>query len=154
MSDKLTLARPYAKACYDLAVEQQRVDHWHTVLIALRDKNYDAISDEQALNLVKLLAENKRLALLPEIVAVFEKIKAEAEKVMTVVVTTAFALDKSGQERAIAALKQQLRCEIVSDFSVDPDLIGGAVVRLGEAEVMDASLKTQLSRLRKTLVIQ
>ena len=154
MSDTLTLARPYAKACYELAVEQKHVDHWHQVLIALRDACYGSIMDEQALNLIKLLAANKRLDLLPAIVAVFEKIKAEAERVMTVAVTTAVSLDVHDQAKAIDMLKQQLRCEIVSSFAVDSDLIGGAVVRLGEAEVIDASLKTQLSRLRKTLVTQ
>lgn len=146
----MIVAQPYAKACYELAVEQQKVDHWHQLLIALRDGAYDGIQDEQALNLVKLLVENKRLDLLPEIVAAFEKIKAEAERVMTVAITTAIPMQADEQARLLLDLKQQLKCELNSTFMVDDSLIAGAIVRLGEAEVVDVSLKTQLSRLRTT----
>lgn len=146
----MIVAQPYAKACYELAVEQGKVDHWHQLLIALRDAAYDRIQDEQALNLVKLLVENKRLDLLPEIVTSFEKIKAEAERVMTVAITTAIPMQADEQARLLLDLKQQLKCELNASFMVDDSLIAGAMVRLGEAEVVDVSLKTQLSRLRTT----
>lgn len=144
-------ARPYAKACYELAVEQGKLDHWHQMLVALRDAAYDRIQeDEQALNLVKLLAENKRLDILPEIVIAFEKIKAEAERVVTVTITTAVSLAQDDKTTVLSELKQQLNCALESQFMVDDSLIAGAIVRLGEAEVIDVSLKTQLSRLRTT----
>lgn len=146
----MMLARPYAKACYELAVEQGKLQHWHQLLVALRDAAYDQIQDEQALNLVKLLAEHKRLDIIPDIVTAFEQIKAEAEHVLTVGITTAVILTDAEKDHIISELKEQLRCEVVSNFAVDDSLIAGAIVRLGEADLVDVSLKTMLSRLRTT----
>lgn len=175
MSDKLTLARPYAKASYEFALEKKRVDQWHNMLIAINEvvsneqvqavlhlpevendavesilmKVLSSVLDSSAHNFLKLLIANKRLLLISEILFLFEKIKSEAEGTIDVNITTAISIDEKQQEKFAKEIGEQLGKKIQPVFQVDESLIAGAVVRLGEMNVVDGSLKTQLLRMRE-----
>lgn len=175
MSDKLTLARPYAKASYEFALENKQVDQWHKMLLAINEvihneqvqavlhlpeiendvvenifmKVLSTVLDSSAHNFLKLLIDNKRLLLVPEILFLFEKIKAEAESTIDVNITTAISIDEKQQEKLASDISAQLGKKVQPEFTVDESLIAGAVVRLGEMNVIDGSLKTQLLRMKE-----
>jgi F-type H+-transporting ATPase subunit delta len=92
------------------------------------------------------LAQNRRLGLLPEISAMYETLRAEVERIADVHVTSAVALDDAQRNRLTGALKKRLRREVRLHESIDPSLIGGAVVRSDDL-VIDGSLKAGLDRL-------
>lgn len=105
---------------------------------------------QSAWHFIALLAENKRLALLPEIATCFAALVAEQNKTAQVSVASAFELDSQRQQQLQKALTQRFACDIELDFRVDPELIGGLVIRKGNW-VYDHSLKGQLNRLRQRL---
>jgi F-type H+-transporting ATPase subunit delta len=109
------------------------------------------LSDEGQ-NLVRLLAENGRLAVLPQIAELFEARKAEHQGVLDVLVTTAYPLDRAQQESLETALKQKLGREIRMTSRQDPELIGGIHVRAGDM-VIDGSIAGQLGKLANELGI-
>jgi F-type H+-transporting ATPase subunit delta len=93
-----------------------------------------------------LLAENGRLDYLPEIAARFEELKAEDQNVADVEIVSATVLDDHQKERLAGALRHRLRRDVRLQCSVDPSLVGGAVVRSGDL-LIDGSLKGRLERL-------
>ncbi|MCG7877316.1 MAG: F0F1 ATP synthase subunit delta [Candidatus Thiodiazotropha taylori] len=108
--------------------------------------------DEEGGNLIKVLVENGRLNVLPEIDALFEELKADKERVSKVHVTSAFALD-AAQEKLIAeALKAKLGRNVTITSEKDPDLIGGIHIRAGDM-VIDGSVRGQLQQLANELGI-
>ena len=106
--------------------------------------------DAQGRALLRLLTENGRLDFLPEIATRFKELEAEDRNIAEVEVVSATALDESQKERLAAALSQRLRREVRLHCSVDPTLIGGAVVRSGDL-LIDGSLKGRLARLETEL---
>ena len=97
-------------------------------------------------NFIDLLAENGRLAYLPEIAAQYEVLRREAEQVADVEVVSAMDLDEGQQARLAHALRARLGREIRMHTRTDASLIGGAIVRAGDL-VIDGSLKGRLERL-------
>jgi len=106
--------------------------------------------DDAAINLVRLMAENGRLAELPGVSGRFEALRAEAEGTIDAEVTSATELDEGQRERISASLKKRLDREIRLHCEVDESLIGGAVIRAGDL-VIDGSLKGRLERLASRL---
>ncbi|MEJ2454365.1 MAG: F0F1 ATP synthase subunit delta [Candidatus Thiodiazotropha sp.] len=150
-ADAITIARPYAEAVFARAEESGKLDQWSEMLSFLSLVVADpAVSpvvsnplvDRQALtdllleiggehindeggNLVRLLVQNGRLALVPEIKSLFEELKAEKQRILSVHVTSAFAL-KPEQEKTIAeALKAKLGRDVTISSEKDTTLIGG-----------------------------
>lgn len=179
MAETLTLARPYAKAVFELARESQALDAWSQTLALLAALAGDArvralftdprltpprraellielaekagpTPDRQAANLVRLLAENRRLGLLPQIAAVFEVLRAEAERVLEVELAAAAEVDAEEQARLAAALQKKLGRKVRWRCSEDKSLIGGAVVRAADL-VIDGSVRGRLARLAAAL---
>ncbi len=105
---------------------------------------------EQGRNFIKLLAENRRLVLLPLIVAQYEALKAEAEKTLYAEVVTALPIDDAQRSKLAAALKARLQREVSLEVTIDESLIGGAVIRIGDM-VIDGSARGQLQRLATAL---
>ena len=103
-----------------------------------------------AKNFIKLLVENKRLSVLPEILAIFETLKSEAEKNVDVVVTSAFDLTDAQKQKIAAALKVRMGREIKLSCETNKDLLGGIVIRAGD-KVIDGSARTRLSELAVAL---
>jgi F-type H+-transporting ATPase subunit delta len=101
-------------------------------------------------NFVRVLAENHRLLLLPEIAAHYEAFRSEVENTIDVDVVSAVALNSAQAEKLKAALAKRLKRSVRMQNSVDPGLLGGAVVRAGDL-VIDGSLKGRLQRLATEL---
>jgi F-type H+-transporting ATPase subunit delta len=172
MAEKVTIARPYAKAAFEYAREHNTFARWSEVLgtasAVVADANVEKLLtnprvspsqlvdliasvsggslDEQSKNFLNTLAQNRRLGLLPEIAAIYETLRAEIEQIADVHVTSAAALNDAQRERITNALKARLRREVRLHESVDPSLIGGAIVRSGDL-VIDGSLRAGLDRL-------
>ncbi|MES9854485.1 MAG: F0F1 ATP synthase subunit delta [Candidatus Thiodiazotropha sp. L084R] len=173
-----TIARPYAEAVFAHADEKGNLELWQEMLTFLSTIVEDeAVSkivrnplvDQQAMtdllleiaggrvneegsNLIRLLVQNRRLQVLPEINVLFEELKADKEKVMNVHVTSAYAL-KPAQEKLIAeALKAKLGRDVTITSEKDTDLIGGVHIRAGDM-VIDGSVRGKLQQLANELGI-
>jgi F-type H+-transporting ATPase subunit delta len=101
---------------------------------------------EHGANFVRTLAENGRLAYLPEISSLFEGMKDQAQGMADVTVTSAAALDSAQQQRLSVALERRLQRKVRLHTQIDPTLIGGAIIRSGDL-VIDGSLSTRLARI-------
>jgi F-type H+-transporting ATPase subunit delta len=172
MAEKATIARPYAKAAFQSARQHNALDRWSEVLATassvvqdervaplllsprvtseqlsglIADIGGNAL-DDQSRNFIATLANNRRLALLPEIASMFEALRAEAENTADVQVVSAVQLNDAQKQRLAAALKKRLQREVRLHCEVDESLLGGAVVRAGDF-VIDGSLKARLDRL-------
>ncbi|MGB6605922.1 MAG: F0F1 ATP synthase subunit delta [Steroidobacteraceae bacterium] len=172
MADRLTIARPYARAAFEEARSQQRLEDWSRALgvaaEVVRDPRVAALLDnprvtpEELANLVSgisgdkpgstganfagILAINHRLGFLPEIAALFDTFKDAALGVADVTVTSAAALDEAHRRTLTAALEKRLQRTVRLHCNTDPALIGGAVLRAGDL-VIDGSLRTRLERI-------
>ena len=172
MADKTTIARPYAKAAFDEARSANQLGPWsetlRTASTVVQDSNVQRLLgnpsvtiadlaklvadlagpqlDGQGRNFVQTLAENRRLAYLPEISTLFDELKDEAEGVIDVTVTSASPLQKSQQDALAAALQRRLKRQIRLHSETDPSLLGGAVLRAGDL-VIDGSVRTRLDRI-------
>ena len=177
MAELSTTARPYARALFKLALQESRLPAWSAALATLAQAATipevatlighpaltrpqlaallcDALKgklDREGENLVRLLAENGRLKLLPLIREEFEQLKAEAEKSAEVEIVTATAVDAAQQSALSEAVKRRLKLDVRVAWKTDPALIAGAVVRAGDL-VIDGSVAGELDRLRNVLV--
>jgi F-type H+-transporting ATPase subunit delta len=97
-------------------------------------------------NFFDMLAENRRLAYLPEIASLFDELKDKAEGVIDVTVTSAAPLDAGQQKTLSSALERKLKRSVRLHCETDPKLIGGAVVRAGDL-VIDGSVLAKLNRI-------
>jgi len=106
--------------------------------------------DKKGTNFLKLLLEYRRVAVLPEIAAHFEALKAVVENVVEVTVTSASAISKKQQDTISKALRERLGRDVNIETEVDKNLIGGAVIRAGDV-VIDGSLRARLEGLATAL---
>ena len=173
MAQAITLARPYARAAFEVAHAAGTLDAWSQALAfaarvaadprvaALlgdpRLSHADAVvllspeeASESFARFLALLADNRRLALLPEIAGLYEELRAEAERVVKATVTSAAALPAGELDKIKAALRQRFGREVDVQTAVDESLIGGAVIDAGDV-VIDGSLRTKLERLGAAL---
>jgi F-type H+-transporting ATPase subunit delta len=176
VAERATIARPYAKAAFDFARDASAFTEWSrglkTAAEIVADKRVTAltksprwsaadivglIADVAGANLnapmqnfVRILAENHRLLLLPEITAHYEELRSDIENTVDVEVLSAIALNAEQQEKLAQALSTRLKRKVRMHNSVDATLLGGAVVRAGDL-VIDGSLKGRLQRLATDL---
>ena len=176
MADFTTLARPYAKAVYDLASENNTLDSWGDALTNLANViNEPQMSEvlsnpelgkqqkgelviqvmgdnlnQQQQNLVKLMAENGRLILMSDVLQQFEVARAKAENKIEAEVVSAFELSAEQTDELINTLKNKLGCDITLTTTIDESLIGGVVIKAGDT-IIDASMKSQLDSLALSL---
>lgn len=106
--------------------------------------------DTKGSNFLKLLLENGRVNVLPEISEHFEILKAEVENTVDVVVTAATPLSEAQKKAMTDALTKRLGREVRLETEIDENLIGGAVIRAGDV-VIDGSLRSRLSGLSNAL---
>lgn len=176
MAELSTLARPYAKAAFEYALAQQDLAGWSKQLAtaaavaqapavekllgspsltaeqrakALLEVCGDALNDKGR-NFLRVLAENKRLELLPQIQALFEQLKAQQEKSVDVDVVSAFELDGDTTARLATALRGKLQRDVTINSSVDASLLGGILVRAGDV-VIDGSVRGRLAKLAQAM---
>ena len=176
MAELTTLARPYAKAAFQSALDDSALDSWSSMLTtaaavsseqsviglltdpalstdSMADAFIELLGDElitKGQNLIRLLAENKRLILLPAISSLFHILKANQEKSIDVEITTAFEVSSETLNNLVQGLKDRLAREINLGTSVDSSLIGGAVVRAGDT-VIDSSVRGKLVKLVESM---
>ena len=177
MAELLTLARPYAKAAFAYASEQGATDNWSTALnllsAAVQDDAFSAYlsrpeltpaeqvgviakvlgEDQNAAvsNFLTLLAENNRLALLPEIQAEYEQLKSQNNNTVDVVIESAFELTPVQQQLLTHALEKKFDAAVNVSVEVNPALIAGVVIRAGD-QVIDDSALNKLEKMRTRLL--
>jgi F-type H+-transporting ATPase subunit delta len=120
------------------------------VLSELASKSGEKL-DQQARNFVSLLADNRRLGLLAEIAADYERLRAEAENTLEVELVAAMPVPAEEQKRLTEALHKKLGRKITLKYVEDKTLIGGAVIRAGDL-VIDGSVREKLERLTAALI--
>ena len=108
-------------------------------------------SDKRGNNFLKLLLENKRSNVLPEIAEHFETLKADIENTVEATVTSATPLSQGQQEEIASSLKKRLGRDVSITTEIDENLIGGAVIRAGDV-VIDGSMRARLQGLANALV--
>jgi len=108
------------------------------------------VDADRVRNLLRLLAENDRLPVLPEIAARFDKLKTEVENSVDVVLTAAAPVDEAQQARIVEALKKRFGRAVNLHFKLDEKLIGGARLQAGDL-VIDGSIRTGLEKLSSAL---
>jgi len=176
MSELSTLARPYAEAVFKRAIETKTTSDWSEMLVFLsavmQDKEMVAIIanpkvsqeqlttllldicqdqiKEEGVNFLKLLIQNDRLILAPQISELYESYKADHEGYIEVEVTSAYALTKEEQNKFATTLKKLLDKKVHITSSIDKSLIGGFLAKAGD-KVIDGSVKGQLQQLAKKL---
>ena len=104
----------------------------------------------QQRNFVRILADNQRLLVLPEIAGIFETLKAEAEKTINVVVDSAFELSAAQKDKIVSSLKKRMGREIKLECKINKELLGGVVIRAGD-KVIDGSARTRLGEMADAL---
>ncbi len=129
---------------------EQRLD-FLSGLFAKAKAKLLAGGDKRGTNFLKLLIENKRIAVLPEISAHFETFKAKVENSVDATVTSATKLSKKQVQEIAAALKKRLGRDVRIETQIDENLIGGAVIRAGDV-VIDGSLRARLEGLANALI--
>lgn len=176
MSEAITTARPYAQAAFDEAQKQNALKTWSEMLLSLAEAvNHPEVravvtnprvakeqveglmeallgsgSSAQQRNFVRILADNQRLLVLPEIAGLFEALKAEAEKTVNVVVDSAFELSAAQQDKIVSSLKKRMGREIKLVCQINKELLGGIVIRAGD-KVIDGSARTRLGEMANAL---
>jgi F-type H+-transporting ATPase subunit delta len=106
--------------------------------------------DASGVNLIKLLIEYKRLAMLPLVTTIFEELKAQDEGLMTAEITSASKLDGAQIKNLVARLEAKFKSKIEVHVTTDPTIIGGIKVVVGDT-VIDASVRGQLQEMAYTL---
>jgi len=172
MSELSTLARPYADAVFRMAQGENDLAGWSSRVATLAMIVSDAqvarlIADpavsadrvagliidvagtslgERGANFVKVLAENGRLTVLPEISVQFELLKANAESTVEATITSAQELTQTQIDELVTGLKARFNRAVTVQVAVDAELIGGAVIAIGD-QVIDGSVKGHLQRM-------
>ncbi len=176
MSEAITTARPYAQAAFDEAQKQNDLKGWSGMILAgaeavsnpevamlISSPRATAKQVEEVIralcgtkagstqdNFIRLLAENRRLVILPEIAAIYEVLRAEAEKSLEVTVSSAFELNDAQKQKITAALTKRMNRKITLNCQTDKQLLGGIVIRAGD-KVTDGSVRARLGEMANAL---
>ncbi len=176
MAEKQTAARPYAEAVFALAKERSALKNWSEMLALLaavaQDAHIQRLAHDprvertrlfallldiggknltaEGANFVRLLVENRRLTLLPEIAAIYESLKAEAEARVEASVTSAFPLEPAQLKTLEQGLQRRFGRAVHLTATVDASLVGGVVIRAGDL-VIDGSVRGRLAGLATEL---
>lgn len=176
MTDLATLARPYAEAVFKIAKQSDTVEQWSGMLgflsivasdagvvaiinnpkvskVSLQQLLLDISQDQlnqEGTNFLKLLIENARVDLLPEIAELFEQSRADDEGYVDVDVKTAFAFTQAEEKKLVTTLEKKLNKSVHMSVQTDQSLIAGFWAKAGDT-VIDGSLKGQIQQLAKRL---
>jgi len=175
MSELTTVARPYARAAFEFAVENKCVDTWTAMLqFSAEVVNNPAMADvlarettatelvnlffsvcegqldEHGQNFIKVMAENGRLSVLPSVALLFSELETALNMEVDVNVVSAYALSEQQKIELSQSLEKRLARKVNLNCSIDETLIAGMVVTAGDL-VIDSSAVGQLNRLSNTL---
>jgi F-type H+-transporting ATPase subunit delta len=171
MSSSLTLARPYARAAFEIARDAGSLADWSRKLgvaaAIATDARVRALIGDPHLDTAQLhglflpegeaqgtpfaafvseLATQRRLPNLPDIATLFEELKREHERVLKVTLRTAVPVEQAQGDALRAALERRFGRKVELDTVIDADVLGGAVIDAGEV-VIDGSVRGRLERL-------
>lgn len=176
MAENVTIARPYAEAAFQLAKEAGTLDAWAGALgnmaaaaadPAVRQLLSDPtrtlvdrgllflatvpgdLTDEHR-SFVRVLGQNNRLALLPEVFEQFIELKNDHERNAVAYISSAFPMDDATVARLLADIEPRFGCHLEARVRIDPELIGGVKVAVGD-EVIDASVRGKLAAMATAL---
>lgn len=176
MAELITLARPYAKAAFEYALADKQLDVWSSSLAAaasvVQQSKVESLLesptktseekaalvielcgdelDEKVKNFVSVMADNKRLALLKEVRALFEDFKSQQEKFSDITVSSAFDIDPAVESALKEKLSKVLQGDVALSTTIDKALIGGVVIRAGDM-VIDGSVRGRLAKLSEAI---
>jgi F-type H+-transporting ATPase subunit delta len=176
MAELATIARPYAEAAFQVARDVDSLVSWSQMLQlaasivgdervakALDNPRLDSGAkeslllsiggdrfDEPARNFIRVLVEGERVTLLPQIAAMFETLKNDAEATAKATIESAFELDAAQLSALTAALEKRFGRKIETTVTVNPELIGGARVTVGDS-VLDGSVQAKLAAMHAQL---
>jgi F-type H+-transporting ATPase subunit delta len=176
MAESVTIARPYAEALFRTAKESGNLAKWAgsvaslaqmaantEVRSAIGDPNVAAPQlvdlfrsacgtavDTELANFIQLLANNDRLALLPEIGALYESYKQAEEGTKPAVVISAFPIDDNQVKALVPQLEAVFNTRLQTSVTVDPALIGGIKVIVGD-QMLDVSVRGKLDAMATAL---
>ncbi|WOJ97455.1 F0F1 ATP synthase subunit delta [Congregibacter brevis] len=176
MAELSTLARPYARAAFEYANSENALSAWMTELQLVAavvsddavqgllgdpslttEKQADAFVDllgdelgESRKRFLHVLAENRRLGLVPNILTQFAQLKAQREQSVDVEMVSPFEVPDAVRDRIAQALGKRLDCEVVVSTSIDSSLLGGVMIRAGDL-VIDGSVRGRLNKLAEAL---
>lgn len=175
MSELTTVARPYAKAAFDFAVEQKALDKWASMLsfaaevaknetvgtLLASGESSEKVADlfiqvcgdqldEYGQNLIKVMAENQRLVTLPEVLNLYLQLVTDHEKQADVYVTSAVELTEAQQQEVSSAMSKRLSRDVRLHCTVDSELVGGMIIKV-EDLVIDNTVRGKLERLAEVL---
>lgn len=176
MAELATLARPYAKAAFELAKSADRLNQWSRALNQLASlvgtpelrefigspvvadvqkayslfQLFDESPGEEIRRFINVLAENQRLELIPEITEIFEQRRAEEDKVLEVELVSAVELTAAETTTFEDALSKRFARDITLTQTVDPEIVGGVVIRAGDT-VLDNSVRGKLNKMQEAL---
>ena len=177
MADNASIARPYAKAVFDLAQETDSFEAWTTALgnltVISNDESFSAmvsdprvsgakVSDllvdlakdtlpEGGTNLINLLVQNDRLDALPDIGQQYSDLVAKAKATINAKVSSAMALTEDQKLSLSSALEARLGMKVNLEETVDASLVGGAIIKAGDL-VIDGSAKGRIEKLTTALL--
>jgi len=172
MAELITIARPYAQAAFAAAKETQSIADWSAQLQKLAaiaqdasflafEKSSNATTEKlldvivgamgsdlmnPVYNLLKVMAENKRLSALTEVADIFGQLQAEDEKRVRATVISAQATTVEQQSKLSAALNAKFHADVEVTYEQDPSLLAGIKIKVGDW-VVDGSAQTQLNKL-------
>jgi len=178
MLDKASIANPYARAVFEQARQNNSLESWsvtlnlaanivqdptmreiiHNPLISSKqivDIILNAVQDQfsdEACNFIRVLATNNRISVLPEIAMLYEKQRADLENRLEAEIISAFPMDAMQERIMTQALEKRFGRTIHTTIQVDQNLIGGAIVRVGDV-VIDGSLRAGLTQMANELRI-
>ena len=175
MSEFITVARPYAKAAFDFAVEHQSVERWQDMLafaaeVTKNEQMAELLSgalapetlaesfiavcgeqlDENGQNLIRVMAENGRLNALPDVLEQFINLRAVSEATAEVDVISAAALSEQQLAKISAAMEKRLSRKVKLNCKIDKSVMAGVIIRSGDM-VIDGSVRGRLERLADVL---
>ena len=176
MAELATIARPYAEAVFRLAKQGNALPAWSDALNLVASVYQDpqmqaAIAnpkvsppdierlllaicgeriDDVARNLVRLLVHNRRLSVIAEIRESFEQLKLEDEGKLDARISSAFPMEDAQRDQVVGLLSSRFKRKIKASVTVDPELIGGIKVEVGD-KVWDASVRGRLQTMAATL---
>lgn len=176
MAEAITIARPYAEAVFKSAQATNTINEWSAMLkFAASVANDPQIRslignpsvsarqladiflelgknklNEAGRNLILLMAENGRLDVLPQVSELFEQLKSQHEGVLEAKIVSAFPLNATQLRKLITALERKFGHEINATVSVDPELIGGVKIEIGD-EILDSSVRGKLNAMAVAL---
>lgn len=172
----LNIARPYALAAFDYARDKQQLPTWKAFLASASHmarepsivrlvsnpqipsaKLFDlfqevlaSVLDAERKNFLFLLAQNKRLMALPDIAGLFDSYLAVLEKISEVRVITAIETKEDFRQKLARALTKRIQHEVTLHCEIDPLIIGGAIIHIGD-RVIDGSIRGKLTHLLQNL---